>query len=155
MAKRFRRPNESDNRPKIRAPTTSPTRYTVAIEPTAADERWRVFESVRTPATEPARVISRPSSTQAVPSARTSLVWKRLHGSLSRRAGIWLSTVPTGTSRVCAITYLQSGSIEDGIGMRCAEIRELIEDVGPSDCRALVDRSVGLYREHHVFHIVR
>src|SRR5580704_15175709 len=130
MAKRFRRPNESDNRPKTRAPTTSPTRYTVAIEPTAADERWRVFESVSTPATELARVISRPSSTQAVPSARTSLVWKRLHGSRSRRAGIWLSTVPTGASRVFDMTHLKRGSIEDGIGVGCAEIGELIKDVG-------------------------
>ena len=30
----------------------------------------------------------------------------------------------------------QRGSIDDGIGVRCAEIGELIEDVGPSDSRA-------------------
>jgi hypothetical protein len=38
----------------------------------------------------------------------------------------------------------QRGSIDDGIGVRCAEIGELAEDVGPIDSRALVDRSVGL-----------
>jgi hypothetical protein len=36
------------------------------------------------------------------------------------------------------------GLIDDGIGVRCAEIGELTEDVGPNDRRALVDRSVGL-----------
>jgi hypothetical protein len=39
--------------------------------------------------------------------------------------------------------------------VRCAEIGELTEDVGPSDPRALVDRSAGLQREHHVLHVVR
>ena len=38
----------------------------------------------------------------------------------------------------------ERGSIDDGIGVRGAEIGELIEDVGPIDSRALVDRSVGL-----------
>src|SRR5580693_10032905 len=49
----------------------------------------------------------------------------------------------------------QRGSIDYGIGVRRAEIGELIKDVGPIDSRALVDRSVGLQREHHVLHVVR
>jgi hypothetical protein len=40
-----------------------------------------------TPSTTPARVISSPSRIQAVPSAMISLLWNRVHGNRSSRAG--------------------------------------------------------------------
>jgi hypothetical protein len=92
----FRRPSRSDRRPNTRAPTTSPTRYTVAIAPTAVDDMCSVSALVKAPATELATVISRPSRTHATPSAMTILVWNGDHLSRSTLAGIRLRTTPGG-----------------------------------------------------------
>src|SRR5690242_506824 len=54
----------------------------------------RACGSLRVAATELATVISRPSRTQATPSAMTSRVWKLDHGSRSMRAGMVLRMMP-------------------------------------------------------------
>ena len=92
--KRLRRPSLSESRPKNSAPTTSPTRYTVARRPTAAEDRPRVSGWLSVSATALATVISRPSRIHATPSATTIRVWNGDQGSRSMRAGIRLRTAP-------------------------------------------------------------
>ena len=87
---RFFRPSLSDSCPKNRAPMTWPIRYQVAMSATALADMCKVLPNVRSGPTLLAMVISRPSRTQATPSAITSLVWNRDHGSRSIRAGIRL-----------------------------------------------------------------
>ena len=70
----------------------------MATAPTAAEDMCSVSDWVSTPATAPARVISRPSRIHAVPSAMISLVWNRVHGSRSSRAGIRLRTTAAPVS---------------------------------------------------------
>ena len=91
---RFRRPSLSESRPKINAPTICPIRYTVAIKPTDVDDIASVSLSARTPATELAMVISRPSKTHATPSAITILVWNETKavGRFGRGRGFGTST---------------------------------------------------------------
>src|SRR4051794_26830075 len=91
----LRRPHASDRRPKMSAPKTSPSRYTVPVaRPTELEDMWRAWGSLSVAAIELATVISRPSRTQATPSAMTSLVWKLDHGRRSMRAGMVLRIVP-------------------------------------------------------------
>src|ERR1700756_5117661 len=87
---RLRRPSLSDNWPKNNAPITSPMRYQVAMSAAELAESPSEVFSVRSGLTLLAIVISSPSSTHATPSAVTSLVWNRDHGSRSIRAGIRL-----------------------------------------------------------------
>src|SRR2546421_30735 len=82
--KRLRRPSLSDSRPKNSAPTTSPARYTLAISPTAAEDRPRVSGWVRVAATALATGISRPSRLHATPSPTTILVWNGEQGTRAR-----------------------------------------------------------------------
>src|SRR6185437_11010685 len=60
--------------------------------PTLALVRLRVGLSFSAPATAPASVTSRPSRIQVMPSATTTSVWNRPHGSRSRRAGMVVFT---------------------------------------------------------------
>src|SRR4051794_38365150 len=91
----LRRPHASDRRPKMSAPKTSPSRDTVPVaRPTELEDMWRAWGSLSVAAIELATVISRPSRTQATPSAMTSLVWKLDHGRRSMRAGMVLRMVP-------------------------------------------------------------
>src|ERR1700753_4050713 len=85
---RLRRPSLSDSRPKNRAPMISPIRYQDAMLPDWDVVRCRVVLSVRSGTTLAAMVISRPSRTQATPSAITSRVWNLDQGSRSILAGI-------------------------------------------------------------------
>ena len=87
---RFFRPSLSDSCPKNSAPMTSPIRYQVAMSATEPADMCKVLLWVRSGPTAAAIVISRPSRIQATPSAITSLVWNRDHGSRSIRAGIRL-----------------------------------------------------------------
>ena len=102
---RFRRPSLSDRWPKTSAPMTSPIRYQVAMSATAPADMFSVLLSVRSGPTLLAIVISRPSRIHATPSAITSRVWNRDHGSRSIRAGMRLrSPSPLAVSGVAAIT---------------------------------------------------
>src|SRR5580658_2991327 len=90
ITNRFFRPSLSDSRPKNSAPMISPIRYQVAMSAAPPADRCSVLLSVRSGPTLAAMVISRPSRIQATPSAATSSVWNRDHGSRSIRAGIRL-----------------------------------------------------------------
>ena len=68
---RFRPPSLSESLPKNSAPITSPTRYQVAMSADCAAVRFSVLFWVRSATTLAAIVISRPSRTQATPSATT------------------------------------------------------------------------------------
>ena len=87
---RFLRPSLSDSWPKNSAPMTSPIRYQVAMSATELADMFSVFFWSRYGPTLLAIVISRPSRTQATPSATTSRVWNLDQGSRSIRAGIRL-----------------------------------------------------------------
>lgn len=71
---RFRRPSRSERWPKNNAPATSPSRYTEALPVTTTAGRFSDSGLVSNAAIELTTVISRPSSTQATPSAATNLV---------------------------------------------------------------------------------
>src|SRR4051812_3736264 len=106
----FLRPSLSESLTKNSAPTTSPTRYTVAMRHAWVDERARVSSSVSLSTTALATVISRPSRIQATPRAITIRVWKGDQGNRSIRAGIRLRITPgAGASRVVVIERLRAG----------------------------------------------
>src|ERR1700742_361064 len=107
---RLRRPSLSDSRPKNSAPMISPIRYQEAMLPACEVLRWSVALSVRSGTTLAAIVISRPSRTQATPSAMINRVWNLDHGRRSIRAGMVLRIV--GASAVPdadAIVHLRLG----------------------------------------------
>jgi hypothetical protein len=90
----LRRPSRSERFPKTSAPTTCPSRYTVARKPTAVVESPRRSLSVSFSPTLLAIVISRPSRIQQVPRATTIRVWNGDQGNRSMRAGIRERTLP-------------------------------------------------------------
>src|SRR4051812_11335291 len=59
--------------------------------PIWASDRPRVSGRLSTPASVPARLLSRPSSSQVIPSATTTSTCQRLHGRRSSRAGTSVS----------------------------------------------------------------
>jgi LCP family protein required for cell wall assembly len=76
------------------------------------DDRASVDFSVRTAATAPATVISRPSRTHAVPSAMTIRVWNGAHLRRSIRAGIRLLMAPPGApGRFCATSDMVASGV--------------------------------------------
>ena len=63
-----------------------------------------------------AKVISSPSSTQAMPRAKISRVWKRDHGSRSRRAGISVFTERDPLERSIVLLVMEDLRCSDGDG---------------------------------------
>ena len=84
----FLRPSRSVMRPKTSAPMTAPATYTEPARPTCVAVSASVSPRSSTPPMEPTSVTSRPSSTQAMPSAITTRQCQRDHGRRSRRAGM-------------------------------------------------------------------
>src|SRR6478609_1469537 len=119
--KRLRRPSLSDSRPKKSAPTTSPAKYTLAMNPTAADDNASVSGWVSVSATELATVISRPSRIQATPSATTILVWNCDHGSRSIRAGMRLLITPWVSAGAAMVASLRTGQIVKTAFPQCCD----------------------------------
>ena len=90
--KSFFRPSRSVRYPKKSAPPTAPSKYHVPSEDACCVLRCSVSLFVRTLASAPTSVTSKPSRIHVMPSPATISQCHRLHGSRSRRLGIIVST---------------------------------------------------------------
>src|SRR3954454_16181064 len=93
MKSRFR-PRRSVRYPNSSAPATAPSRYHVPAELACLVVRFSVSDFVRTLASEPTSVTSKPSRIHVIPSPTTTIQCHLLHGSRSSRRGIIVSTTP-------------------------------------------------------------
>src|SRR6202042_693237 len=91
------RPNRSVSRPNSSAPTHAPATYSDAAQPatSAAEMLMPLPLAEIAPAIEPTIVTSRPSRIQTVPSPTRIRQCQLAHGSLSKRAGMLVSIVPS------------------------------------------------------------
>src|SRR5437764_5508759 len=78
------------------------------MSPTLLADSPRVLFLLRTAATAPATVISRPSRIHATPSATTIRVWNFDHGSRSMRVGIVQRTTPASCAEATSVVMSTS-----------------------------------------------
>src|SRR4051794_35440399 len=109
MKRRFR-PRRSVRYPNSSAPATAPSRYHVPAELACLVVRFSVSDFVRTLASEPTSVTSKPSRIHVIPSPTTTIQCHLLHGSRSSRRGIIVSTTPpvAPRSRLAVVAVIEA-----------------------------------------------
>src|SRR3954468_20534696 len=116
MKSRFR-PRRSVRYPNSSAPATAPSRYHVPAELACLVVRFSVSDFVRTLASEPTSVTSKPSRIHVIPSPITTIQCHLLHGSRSSRRGIIVSTTPpvAPRSRLAVVAVIATHELDSGL----------------------------------------